>query len=121
MKTMVKSYVRSCEICARSKHSNQKPAGLLLPLPIPQRPWSSISMDFIVKLPLSEAADSVLVIVDRFTKMAHFVPCTESCSSHDLAFLVFSNVFKLQGLPDDIVSDRGPQFVAQFWKTLLSL
>ncbi|WP_369008136.1 transposase family protein, partial [Bacillus sp. SRB_331] len=102
-----------------SKVPRRKPSGLLLPLPIPSHPWSSISMDFIVKLPKSAGFDSILVVVDRYTKMAHFIPCNETVTSCDLANLVFANIFKLHGLPTDIVSDRGPQFVAQFWKHLL--
>jgi transposase InsO family protein len=80
-----------------------------------------LSMDFIVKLPRSNGYDSILVVVDRFTKMAHFIPCNETCTASKLAFLVMDNVFKLHGLPEDIVSDRGPQFVSNFWKHLLSL
>ena len=111
MHSMIRDYVKSCDTCARSKTAMHQPSGLLLPLPIPPRPWSSISMDFIVKLPKSRGSDSILVVVDRFSKMAHFIPCNESCTSADVTTLMFGNVFKLHGLPDDIVSDRGPQFV----------
>lgn len=119
MYSMIREYVRSCDTCARSKNARHKPFGMLLPLPLPHRPWTAISMDFIVKLPRSRSFDSVLVVVDRFTKMAHFIPCKESCTSAELANLVFAHVFKLHGLPDSIVSDRGPQFVSKFWKHLL--
>ena len=78
-------------------------------------------MDFITKLPLSNGYDSVLVVVDRFSKMSHFVPCVESLNAESLCKLFFENIVRLHGLPDSIVSDRGPQFVSIFWKTLLGL
>ena len=76
-------------------------------------------MDFIVKLPKSKGFDSIFVVVCRFTKQAHFIPCKESMSSSDLADLYINNIFKLHGLPDDIVSDRGPVFRSKFWLSLL--
>jgi transposase InsO family protein len=76
-------------------------------------------MDLIVKLPISTGYNSILVIVDRYSKMAHFIPCSEESSAEDVANLLISNVFRLHGLPDEIVTDRGPQFVARFWAQLL--
>ncbi|XP_068115004.1 olfactory receptor 5F1-like [Hyperolius riggenbachi] len=67
-------YVQSCEICACSKSSRSKPWGLLIPLPVPTRPWENIALDFIVELPPSEGHTTILVVVDRLTKMAHFLP-----------------------------------------------
>jgi len=119
IRSMIRDYVKSCETCDRAKTARRQPFGLLLPLPISDKPWSALSMDFIVKLPLSRKFDSILVVVDRFNKMAHFVPCRESSTSADLANLVFSHVFKIHGLPSSIISDRVPQFVSQFWKHLL--
>lgn len=115
----VKRYVKSCDTCCRSKTSRHKPHGLLCPLPIADDIWRSITMDFIVKLPTSRGYDSILVVVDRCSKMSHFIPCRESLTAADLADLLFHNVFKLHGLPDEIISDRGPQFVSTFWKQLL--
>jgi transposase InsO family protein len=120
MTNTVRQYVTSCEICARNKLPRQKPSGLLHPLPIPDRPWSSVSMDFISKLPQCKNHDTILVVVDRFTKMAHFIPCNEKCYSAERAKLILSNVIKFHGIPDDIISDRGPQFVSKFWKSLLT-
>ena len=71
----VKDFVQSCDICSRSKTPRHRPYGLLQPLPIPEHPWSSVSMDFITDLPSSRSYDSIFVVVDRFTKMAHFVLC----------------------------------------------
>ena len=110
----VKEFILSCDVCLRSKIPRHRPYGLLQPLPIPHRPWSSISMDFITDLPLSNAYDSIFVVVDRLTKMAHFVPCKKTSSSEDTARLFLDNVYRYHGLPDDIVSDRGTQFVSKF-------
>ena len=117
----VREYVKSCPVCAQTKPSRSAPAGLLQPLPIPDRPWGAISMDFISGLPRVKGLDAILVVVDRLTKMAHFIPCTTSETSESTARLILDNVVKLHGLPDDIVSDRGPQFVAGFWRRLFGL
>ena len=78
-------------------------------------------MDFITDLPQSKSFNAALVVVDRFSKMAHFIPCTKEITSEVTAGLVLRKVFRLHGFPNDIVSDRGPQFVACFWKCLLQL
>src|SRR5690606_38671915 len=87
---------------------------LLKSLEVPQRRWDSISMDFIVGLPRSSGYDSILVVVDRLTKMAHFISCTTDIDSEGTAKLFRDYIFKLHGLPSYVVSDRGPQFRAQF-------
>jgi hypothetical protein len=112
----VSDYVASCE-CSRAKSSRHKPFGLLQPLPIPERPWSSISTDFIVELPPSEGYNAISVWVCRLTKMAHFLPCTTSVTADGLASLFTNYIFKIHGLPDEIISDRGPQFISKFWKS----
>ena len=117
----VKDFVQSCDICSRSKTPRHRPYGLLQPLPIPQQPWSSISMDFITDLPSSGSYDSIFVIVDRFTKMAHFVPCTKSITGEETAQLFIDNIYRYHGLPKDIISDRGTQFVSRFWRTLFKI
>jgi len=75
----VKDYVTTCDICSRSKIPRHRPYGLLQPLPIPETPWTSISMDFIVDLPPSKTFNSIFVVVDRLTKMAHFIQCQKDC------------------------------------------
>lgn len=117
----VKLYVSSCQMCGRTKTITQLPAGLLKPLPIPKRPWASLSVDFIVGLPLVSGYDSVCVFVCRLTKMAHFIPTTTTITAMGLAELFVRDIFRLHGLPFDIVSDRGPQFVSNFWRELLKL
>lgn len=117
----VKNFVLSCDICSRSKNPRHRPYGLLQPLPIPKRPWSSISMDFITDLPPSATFDAIYVVVDRFTKMAHFVPCKKSISGGETARLFLHNIYRYHGLPDDIISDRGPQFISKFWRSLFDI
>ena len=121
LRKFVQQYVKSCDICSRAKPVHHKPYGCLLPLPVPTRSWQSISMDFIVDLPLSNGFDSVLVVVDRLSKMAHFIPCTKDVTSEQTALLVFQNVIRLHGLPDNIISDRGTQFASRFWSRLFGL
>ena len=118
MRGMIHDFVDSCVVCQRAKASRLKPAGLLMPLEIPDRPWTDISMDFIVKLPKSAGYDSILVVVDRFSKMCHFVATREKINAAGTAKLILDNVVRLHGVPDRIVSDRGPQFISKFWKKL---
>lgn len=117
----VKQYVDSCDVCQKSKSSRQAPSGKLIPLPIPDRNWQNITMDFIVKLPKSKKFDSILVVVDRRSKMAHFIPCNETITAEGTAKLVFNHIVCQHGMPQSIVSDRGPQFKSHFWKELWKL
>lgn len=116
----VTEYIKSCETCARSKAPNHSQYGFLHSLPIPEGPWVSISMDFIVDLPPSDHHTAILVVVDRFTKMAHFIPCAKAVSASKTVSLFMDHIFRLHGLPKEIVSDRGPQFVSRFWKHLFT-
>jgi hypothetical protein len=102
----------------RSKSQHHKPYRLLKQLPIPERPWHSISMDFIEKLPNSAGFDAILVIVDRFTKQALFIPTHDTVTSVDLAQLFVLHVFSKHGVPKHITSDRGLEFVSHFFRTL---
>ena len=85
---------------------------MLQPLAIPLGPWKSISLDFITDLSPSKGVDAILTVVDRFTKLAHFLPCMKAFTSEDTASLVLQEAFKHHGLPDDIICDRGPQFIS---------
>jgi len=89
-----------------------------MPNSIPDKSWTHISADFITKLPLAQGYDSILVVVDWFTKMAHFVPTTEKTMAEGLARLFRDNVWRLHGLPESIISDRGPQFTAELMREL---
>jgi hypothetical protein len=119
LKQDVKEYVSTCPVCQRMKPRRHKPYGLLKPLPEPRAAWSDITMDFITDLPPSRRGrnvyDSILVIVDRKTKMSLYVPCDKKCDAEELAHLLVERVISRFGTPDSIVSDRGPIFTSNFW------
>lgn len=118
----VNAYVKSCVSCQHNKARNHSPYGLLMPLPIAQDKWRSISMDFITELPKShDNYDSIMVVVDRFTKMAKFIPMTNTNDAPAVAKLFFTNIFRNFGLPQDIVSDRDSKFQSRFWQALMNL
>jgi hypothetical protein len=109
MKRDIATYVSLCDTCQRVKAEHQRPARLLQPLKIPEWKWEEIRMDFIVGLPRTQAGyDSLWVIVDRLTKVAHFIPVKMTYSGAKLAELYMSR----------IVSDRGSQFTSKFWEKL---
>lgn len=113
----VREYVAACSICARSKASHQPPVGQLHPLPIPHRPWSHIALDFVTGLPPSNGNTVIATIVDRFSKSAHFVALAKLPSARETADILVQHVFRIHGIPVDIVSDRGPQFTSQVWRS----
>ena len=116
----IEDYVRSCDDCQMNKASRLKRHGTLHPLELSNSQWNSISMDFITYLPVSEDCSTVWVIVDRYTKMAHFVPEKNTQKTAEgCAKLFLANVWKLDGLPSDIVSDRNPVFTSTFWAELM--
>jgi len=115
------NYISTCSVCCSAKDERHKPYGLLVPLPTPKKPWSSISLDFITDLPKSKNKTVVMVIVDRFSKMAHFIPFRMLPTAQIAADVFLQEIFRLHGLPDEIISDRGTQFTAEFWQRLCSL
>ncbi|RVX03852.1 Transposon Tf2-2 polyprotein [Vitis vinifera] len=117
----VQAYVKTCLVCQMDKTERKKAAGLLQPLPIPEKPWESISMDFISGFPKVRDFKSVFVVVDRFSKYAVFIPAPDTCPAEEAAKLFFSNVVKHFGLPRDIVSDRDARFTGKFWVELFKL
>jgi len=119
LRQFTKRFVTSCDTCQRNKMVHHKPYGLLQSLPVPQTPWSSISMDFIVQLPESNGFTAVLVVVDRLTKMAHFIPTTDNVDAEGTVALFLKHIFSTHGLPDDIVSDRGVTFTALFTQSMM--
>ena len=114
----IKQYVSTCETCAACKSDRNRPYGLLMSLPIPNRPWEWVSMDFIVELPRSRGNNTIMVVVDLLTKMAHFIALKKLPSSSETAEAFLSNVIKLHGIPSQVISDRGSQFVSKFWRAL---
>jgi hypothetical protein len=119
LKRDVATHVALCDVCQRVKAEHQRPAGLLQPLKVPEWKWEEIGMDFIVGLPHTrDGYDSIWVIVDRLTKVAHFIPVKTTYSGAQLAELYMSRIVCLHGVPKRIVSDRGIQFTSRFWKRL---
>lgn len=110
--------VHQCTTCNIVKSSHQRPAGLLQPLPVPQRPWSHIAIDFVTDLPPSQNYTTILTVVDRFSKSCRFIPLAKLPTALQTAEALVQEVFRLYGLPEDIVSDRGPQFTSRVWQAL---
>ena len=94
------------------------PAGKLMPNVVPEKPWSHITADFITKLPLVQGYDVILVVCDRMMEMAHFMPTTEKTLAEGVARLFWDNIWKLHGLPESIITDRGVQFAAGMMREL---
>jgi hypothetical protein len=117
----VKDYVNSCYSCQQAKAPRHPRHGELASLPVPTSPWKGLSCDFITDLPVSNGKDSVLVFVDRMTKMVHFIACSKTTDAPEFAHLFVSNIVRLHGLPASIVSDRGSIFTSHFWSTLASI
>jgi hypothetical protein len=119
LKRDVATHFVLCDVCQQVKAKHQRPAVLLQPLKVPERKWEEIGKDFIVGLPRTrDGYDSIWVIVDRLTKVAHFIPMKTTYSGAQLAELYMSRIVCLHGVPKRIVSDRGTQFTSRFWKIL---
>lgn len=118
MDVSVAEYVAHCDVCQRVKHNNKRQPGLLQPLPIPEKPWQHIQLDIITHLPEDTAAkyNCILTVVDRLTKMAHFIPCKVTDTAEDVFKHFMSTVFRLHGLPESILSDNDTRFTSTFWR-----
>ena len=120
MKKDIHNYVLSCSTCARCKIRRHKPYGKIQPLPVPNKPWEIIGVDFIVSLPSSQDCTCIMVVSDHLTKMIHLVPCSDVPSADLTAKMLLYNVFRYHGFPKIIVSDHGSQFSSEFWTSLCS-
>ncbi|KAK3568230.1 hypothetical protein QTP86_002017 [Hemibagrus guttatus] len=120
MASDVRRYVQGCRDCAMSKSPRHLPSGKLLPLPIPNHPWSHLGVDFITDLPVSKYYTCLFVVVDRFSKSCHLIPLKGLPTAMEIAELMFNHIFRYFSIPEDIVSDRGPQFISRVWKAFFS-
>ncbi len=118
MKKDVEAYVKGCETCQRTKSSTQAKAAPLHPNAIPEGPWMHISIDMVTGLPDSHGHDTILMIVDRFSKAIIPVACNVELSAEGWARILRDHVYAKHGMPQVVISDRGPQFVSQFMKEL---
>lgn len=121
MRKEVKSFVVACDQCQRQSYETIHPPGLLQPLPIPDNVFFDISMDFVDGLPLSQGKSSILVVVDRLSKYSHFHVVAHPYTAATIADLFLKEIFRLHGMPRNIVSDRGSVFVSQFWEHFFKL
>jgi transposase InsO family protein len=118
MKSKIREYVRACHTCQQAKPERLPPAGLLQPLPVPSEPWEVATMDFIDGLPTSRTYNCLLVIVDKFSKYAHFIPLKHPYTASKVAHLFVDNIYRLHSMPLSLVSDRDPVFTSHFWQAV---
>ena len=120
MSTEIRRYIQNCDVCGRVKPWRELKTGLLRPLPLPERIWKELSMDFITELPLSRSCTNLLVITNRLSKDLVLIPM-EDIEASSVAWVFIERVVAYHWLPDAIVSNRGSQFVGDFWKKLCHL
>lgn len=111
----VHEYVKCCEVCQKMKSETLSLTGLLQPLPIPCQVWDDITLDFIEWLPTSHGKDTILVVVDRLSKYAHFLTLTNPFTAKGVVEKFVEGIIKLQGLPKSIISDLDLVFIGKFW------
>lgn len=115
MKQFIRDYVRSCTTCQQAKPEHVKSPDLLQPLPIPDQAWSIVCMDFVEGLPSSCGYTVIMVIVDKLSKYAHFLPLSHPFTALQVAQLYFDQIYRLHGLPKAIISDRDKIFTSTIW------
>jgi len=114
----VERYVEGCNLCQRMKNRTEEVVGKLKLSEVLEKPWTYLTVDFIIKLLVVAEKDTILVVCDKLSKIMHFVATTERTLAERLARLFRNNVWKLYGLPESVVLDRGPQFAAELTKEL---
>jgi hypothetical protein len=121
MKKDITEYVTQCQVCSQAKPEHCRLPGLLQSLPIPSQAWHTISLNFIEGLPKSKTFDTILVVIDKFSKYGHFIPLSHPYTALSVAQLYLNNVYKLHGLPNVIISDRDRIFTSAVWQELFKL
>ena len=121
MKLDIEKFCRSCDICQKSKFSNFNRFGLLIPNPIPSRPYQSISMDFIVNLPWSEGFNTIFVVMDRLSKHASFIPMMTRLDTEGFTNLFIKNIVCKFRLPESIITNRDPRWTTDFWMGIVKV
>ena len=121
LKQSVQDFVAQCTICQQAKAERVAYPGLLAPLPIPDHAWHTVTLDFIEGLPKSASYNCILVVVDKFSKYAHFVPLSHPFTALQVGVAYLNNIFKLHGLPTVMVSDRDKIFTSNIWQELFKL
>lgn len=121
MKQDIKQFISNCQVCSQAKPEHCKLSGLLQPLPVPKQAWHTICMDFIEGLPKFKAYDTILVVIDKFTKYGHFIPITHPFTALTVEQVFMNHVYKLHGMPKVIVLDRDRVFTSSLWKELFRL
>lgn len=121
MEADVHDFVSSCQICQQAKPDRSKLPGLLQTFPVPDRAWKILSLDFIEGLPQSEGFNSILVVVNLFSKYAHFVGLCHPFTAAIIAKVFFQAVYKYHGMPSALVSDRDKIFTSTLWRELFKL
>jgi transposase InsO family protein len=123
MKSLVQDMVRACAVCQRYKSEHLHPEGLLLPLPlpVPQGVWTDIALDFVEALPRVRGKSVILTVVDRFSKYCHFIPLAHPYSAESVAQAFYTDIVRLHGVPQSMVSDRDSVFTSAFWKELMRM
>ncbi|CAI7888595.1 unnamed protein product [Closterium sp. NIES-53] len=117
----VQQFVTSCDTCQRIKSSKQKKAGLLQPLPILEQPWQVVSLEFITGLPsTSRRHDAILVVIDKFSKMGHFIPTNVTTTAEAIARLFFDRIITIHGILAALILHRDPKFTSKFRKKLMA-
>ncbi|WMV35100.1 hypothetical protein MTR67_028485 [Solanum verrucosum] len=117
----VKVFIASCQICQQMKDHHHHPAGLLLPLPIPEQVFEEITMDFVTCFPPSRDKTTIMTVVDRLSKYGHFVPLPATFTALTVVEAFVAHILKLHGTPKSIVTDRDPRFLHVFWQELYRL
>ena len=121
LRTVVQDFIRACSTCQQYKSEHLHPAGLLLPLPVPTMVWADIGLDFIEALPKVGGKSVILMVVDRFSKYSHFTPLAHPYTAETVAQAFFSDIVRLHGIPQSMVSDPDPVFTSKFWSELMRL